>query len=455
MGVRGLGRDEVERDQRQRLRAAIVELVAQRGYHAVRVLDVTRLAHVSRPTFYRLYAGKDELLVSAYDEIAARVAGTVLGAYQANASKRECLRRAMRAFMELGAADPDAMSLLVVGAFGGGAKAGEHRRLTLARLEAGILQSRDGSAASEPGALLSTDFTIKVILGGIGGVTASRLCQGRASELPGLADELSAWAARYRPRVPAELEIPAPARWSGPGAVSDLTSERARRAEGRMPSGRHDLPREVVVKSQRERIVDATAAIVAQKGLAGLSIPEIASRANVSHETFYAMYPTKHAALLGAQKVGLHQALQVALEAYRAHPENWPRAVAAGLRALMDFVTSEPAHAHLSLVDTFAAIPEASEIRDNMLLAFAAYLDPGLGPAPAETRPPSIAAEATAAGLWLLLSHYLDKDRIADLPAALPQLTYFALTPFLGPQHAAAVALGEGNAGQLDDPVNR
>ena len=82
----------------------------------------------------------------------------------------------------------------------------------------------------------------------------------------------------------------------------------------------------MVVKSQRERIVDATAAIVAEKGFAGLTIPEIASRANVSHETFYEMYPTKHDAFLGAQKVGLHQALRVTVEAYEAHEGQWPKA---------------------------------------------------------------------------------------------------------------------------------
>ena len=83
----------------------------------------------------------------------------------------------------------------------------------------------------------------------------------------------------------------------------------------------------MVVKSQRERIVDATAAIVAEKGFAGLTIPEIASRANVSHETFYEMYPTKHDAFLGAQKVGLHQALRVTVEAYeRARRRSGTRA---------------------------------------------------------------------------------------------------------------------------------
>jgi AcrR family transcriptional regulator len=219
-----------------------------------------------------------------------------------------------------------------------------------------------------------------------------------------------------------------------------LASERARRAEGRLPSGRHDLPRELVEKSQRERIVDATAAIVASKGLAALTIPEIAKRANVSHQTFYEMYPTKHDSFLGAQKVGMHQALLITVGAYDEHKDDWPRAVAAGLRALVDYLASEPAHAHLSLVDTFAASPQAIEIRQTALRAFAAHLGPGYELSAKGAEPPAIAAEATAGGIWQLLHHYTEDQRLGELPAAAPELIYMALTPFLGAERAAETA---------------
>ena len=64
--------------------------------------------------------------------------------------------------------------------------------------------------------------------------------------------------------------------------------------------------------------MDATAAIVAERGLAALTIPEIARRANVSNQTFYDIYSSKHEAFLGAQKVGMHQALRITVEAYEA-----------------------------------------------------------------------------------------------------------------------------------------
>src|ERR1700693_2079339 len=82
-GSHGLDPGEVERDQRERLQTAMIELIARRGYRAVRILDVTKLARVSRPTFYSLYADKEALFVGIYDEISGRAAKTVMKAYDA------------------------------------------------------------------------------------------------------------------------------------------------------------------------------------------------------------------------------------------------------------------------------------------------------------------------------------------------------------------------------------
>jgi AcrR family transcriptional regulator len=452
-GAHGLDPEEVRRDQRERLQTALIELISQRGYQAVRILDLTKLARVSRPTFYSLYADKEKLFLAAYDEIAKRTASTIMAAYETQGSPGERLRRAMRAFAELAAAEPEAVSLMVLGAFGAGPKALERRNRTLQALEQSIGASR--SAATERGggakarkAGAPTDLTVKVILGGIREVTAARLRRGQAGALPALADELVAWAESYPAKAPAGLGPTGSTtqRAGAKGSTTEdedasagLASERARQAEGRLPSGRHDLPRQFIVKNQRERIVDATAAIVAEKGLAGLTIPEIARRANVSHQTFYEMYPTKDDAFLGAQKVGLHQALGIAVQAYEAQGDDWPMGVAAGIRALLDYLASEPAHAHLTVVDTFAASPLAIEIRDTGLHAFAAYLQPGYHYTSSHSVP-GIAPEAIAGGIWQVLHNHIEHEHVEDIAELAPQLVYVALAPFIGGKEAGRVA---------------
>jgi AcrR family transcriptional regulator len=187
-----------------------------------------------------------------------------------------------------------------------------------------------------------------------------------------------------------------------------------------------------------------------------LTIPEIASRAGVSRETFYEMYPTKQDVFVGAQKVGMHQALGVGVKAFEAAMPDWPRAIAAGVRALIAYLVSEPAHAHLSIVDAFGASPETIKVRDETLTAFATYFRRGYELARRDTGIPAIAADAVVGGAWQVLHHEIDDERFAELSEATPSLIYLLLTPFIGPRQAAKVALeptanGERGAGSDDN----
>ena len=458
-GAQRLDPEEVRRDQRQRLQTALIELVAQRGYRAVRVLDISKLARVSQPTLYSLYKDKEELFLAAYDEISRRTEDTVIEAYEVAGSERERLRGAIMAFGQLAAAQPE--MIVALGAFGAGAKALQRRNRALGVIEEHLYESRalavardgrggaadaarkrvsDSASAGGETTPLRPDLTVKAIIGGVGAVTATHLRQGHVDDLPALSDELAGWAVSYPLQLPAGLECPVPAAPPASGEARFVTSERARRARGPLPSGRHELSRGFIVKSQRERIVDAIASIVAEKGLARLTIPEIAQHANISHQTFYEMYETKQDAVLGAQKAGMRQAQLVLAEAYDADRDSWPDAVVAGLRALIDFVTSEPAHAHLNLIDTFVASPASIEIRAQSLQGFAAYLRPGEDQSAQAADVPAIAAEATAGGIWEIFRHYVNRGQLAQLSDACPQVIYIALTPFIGAEQAAEVA---------------
>ena len=434
-GSHGLDPELVREDQRRRLRAAMVELIAAKGYPSVRISDLSRLAHVSPPTLYELYSDKEQLFLATYEDLSQRVAETVLEAFAAFLTPQQRLEGALRAFSALSTADPQGVSLVVLGAFGAGANALEHRRRSLELLESSLHAARGGS-----GGALAGDLTVKAILGGIREVSSNRLRLGRPQEVGELAPTLAGWASCYPDSLPEGLSAPCP----GPPAArhDGEPSARTRRAEGRLPSGRSELEPQEVLNSQRQRIVDATAAIVAERGLAGLTIPEIARRANVSNQTFYAIYASKQDAFLGTQKVGLHQAQRVCAKAYERECEDWPRAIAAGIGALLEYLASEPQHAQLSLVQMYAAGPDAIAIRDSSMQAFSRYLQSGLELTGPLAREPAqaVVAEAIVGGIWQILHHYIEKDCVAELPGAGPQLTYFALAPFLGAAQAAEAA---------------
>jgi hypothetical protein len=134
---------------------------------------------------------------------------------------------------------------------------------------------------------------------------------------------------------------------------------------------------------------------------------------------------------------------------------DWPRAIDAGLRGVVSYVAEEPAFAHLTIVDAFGASPATIAIRDELLQAFATYFEPGYALAPKGSHIPPIAAEACVGSAWQIIHHYIASDRIEDLAAAAPQLTYVLLTPFLGSERAAETALSSAElAGSASEDVS-
>src|ERR1700761_2659831 len=66
---RGTPRDEAERNQRERLFAAMVATVAEKGYEATTVADLVQLSGVSRSAFYRHFADKEECFLTAAEAL--------------------------------------------------------------------------------------------------------------------------------------------------------------------------------------------------------------------------------------------------------------------------------------------------------------------------------------------------------------------------------------------------
>jgi AcrR family transcriptional regulator len=72
-GAHGIPRELVERNQRERLIAAMAEVCAEKGYAATSVADVTRRAAVSTASFYRQFADKQECMLASFEELFGRL----------------------------------------------------------------------------------------------------------------------------------------------------------------------------------------------------------------------------------------------------------------------------------------------------------------------------------------------------------------------------------------------
>ncbi len=68
-GHHGLSRQQVAESQRERLLAAIVTVVAARGYRAATVTAIVKEAAVSSRVFYEFFEGKEEAFRAAFDAV--------------------------------------------------------------------------------------------------------------------------------------------------------------------------------------------------------------------------------------------------------------------------------------------------------------------------------------------------------------------------------------------------
>jgi hypothetical protein len=92
------------------------------------------------------------------------------------------------------------------------------------------------------------------------------------------------------------------------------------------------------------------------------------------------------------------------------------------------------------LFEVLAAGPEARQRAQARTEAFTAMLTPG---SPGGTvRAPTVMGALVAGGVWGVIQHHIIHGRAARLPELTPQLSYVALTPFIGAAEAARVAAG-------------
>ncbi|MBV9166786.1 MAG: helix-turn-helix transcriptional regulator, partial [Solirubrobacterales bacterium] len=66
-----------------------------------------------------------------------------------------------------------------------------------------------------------------------------------------------------------------------------------RRRDRHLPRGRHNLTRAFVASNQRERIIDALAAVCARKGYRATTVEDVIAEAGVSRRTFYDLFTSK------------------------------------------------------------------------------------------------------------------------------------------------------------------
>jgi AcrR family transcriptional regulator len=424
-GTHGIPAEGVASHQRGRLQGAMVAAVAESGYAKVTIRQLVSLAGVSRSSFYKHFAGKEQCFLSTYDVIAAIAMGNIERAYRSHDGWQERLRGAFTTFVDGVIEAPKPSHLVLIDALGVGPGALEHRERVTASFELMFRQSFD----SAPRQGTVTDVAIKVVVAGIRRVAYRRLLRGEQKHLTELIDDLMSWALSYhaplvkppqRPSTPKPKPIRQTLRDTG---IAPLDPAQARRT-----------------LSHRERILHTVVSITSEHGYAALSIPSISKTAGISNVTFYENFKDKDHALLSAFDEATQKARLKASKAFLGAP-TWPKAARATLKALLEMVAEDPIFARLAFFDILTGGAAAIERAEESLDTFQEMLRPGFQ---AHPEVPLVIGEAIIGGLWNVIQHEVAHGRSAKLVELTDELTYITLAPFLGAM-AATEAAGANN----------
>jgi len=204
----------------------------------------------------------------------------------------------------------------------------------------------------------------------------------------------------------------------------------------RLPPGRHGLPRDFVVESQRERLLNGVVEAVAEHGYNEATIGRISGAAKVSRRTFYEYFTDKDDCFLAAYDVIDDHIRATTLGAPGAS-EPWPDRVRTRLGALLVALAQDPAVASFYLVEPLSAGGKiAARYRDAMqLLAYT--LRPDSPPCEADME---VRDQALIGGVTTLIVRRLNSGGATRLPELLPDLVELVLAPYLGREEARRIA---------------
>jgi AcrR family transcriptional regulator len=172
-----------------------------------------------------------------------------------------------------------------------------------------------------------------------------------------------------------------------------------------LPRGRHGLSAETVRASQRQRLLQAMVELVAARGYAATTVPEVVAAARVSRNAFYEFFRDKEDCFLAVcedNAAGLLEQMQ----GFGSEPD-WLRALSQGLRAYLHWWQEREEFARAYFVEMPKVGERATAQRDAAYAGFARMFA-------------GIAADARR-----------QQPELAPLPAIVPRVVVSAVTEFI------------------------
>lgn len=161
------------------------------------------------------------------------------------------------------------------------------------------------------------------------------------------------------------------------------------------------------------------AALVRERGVAGVSVAQVVARSGVSRRTFYELFEDRNDCFAAAFGHGVARAAARVLPAYGA-AGGWRERMRAGLAALLEFLEEDPDLGGLCVAVALGAGPVALDRRDEVVAALVDAVDAGRREARPSAQPTRVTAEGVVGAVLVVLHARLaDGTPVAGLEGSL------------------------------------
>ena len=161
-------------------------MVAEKGYGAMTIGDLTKQAGVSRTTFYELFDDKEQCFLAAYDNAVDALVRRVIAAYESGVSWPERAAAGLTVLLAALAEEPALARLSLVDIGNAGPAAQRRYRAALQRLTPLFDEGRDYA----PGGRSLPANISRMAIGGVAGLISDEIVAGRTEQLPGLLSDV-------------------------------------------------------------------------------------------------------------------------------------------------------------------------------------------------------------------------------------------------------------------------
>ena len=192
---------------------------------------------------------------------------------------------------------------------------------------------------------------------------------------------------------------------------------------------------EEAVTPYRAAYMQAMVDLAFERGYEDVTVEEIAARAGGSAEDFEAAFASKEACALTLVEERWVENMRQVRGAFDAE-ERWPDSLRAAAYAHARWLVENPRTAHFGVNELLRAGERANVLRERIIAGYMEMIEAGRELAEDPAAVPALAAESIVGAIAQLMARNSERLEQRDPVAAVPEMMYLAVRPYLGEEAA-------------------